>query len=78
MTAGRAKAPMLCIQHAVCETAIFFGGQTRVRLDLFRHDWMMPANPANVLTLSRHRQSVGPKAVFKMAIPANDNMPPLD
>lgn len=77
MTAGRAKAPLLCIQHAICGNAIFFGGQTQVRLDLFRREWMFPQTSANVLHLNAARRSVAPPPSLRIPMPANDNLAPL-
>jgi hypothetical protein len=77
MGANRANSPTLCIRHSFSGQAIYFGGQTRVILDAFQPDWMATSDPANVLTLRRGSQTAVKKSVFKVALPANDNMAPL-
>ena len=77
MGANRANSPTLCIRHSFSGQAIYFGGQTRVILDAFQPEWMATSAPANVLALRRAPQTAAKKSVFKIGLPANDNLAPL-
>lgn len=76
MAKTSAKTLKVSIQHDGINETIFVGSPIGVTIAAFQHEWLEAAEHRNVLSLSAHRVSTD--TLLKIALPANDNMAPLD